>query len=89
MTQPARFPWATALAGAALVLLALSTVAIRADSLIAGQELMRLHERHDTLQRRTRVLRLELDRLWQQGGEPRAPQPSSRAGQPGNGRLRP
>ena len=64
MNERWRFPWGPFLAGGALLLLALATVAIRAGVVHEGQELMQLEHRRVALKRHVRDLRLDLQQAW-------------------------
>lgn len=64
MNERWRFPWGPFLAGAALLLLSLATVEIRAGVVQEGQDLMRLEHRRVALKRHVRDLRLDLQEAW-------------------------
>ena len=84
--------WVTALAGCALLCLALLTVRLQAEVYMEGYATARCAEGCERLERRAAALRLEFERLRQQVLPPaplRQPDPQrSRTRQPSQHRLR-
>ena len=67
--ETGRFPWKPALSGAALLMLALLTVSIRAQAIAEGRALLDAELRRSSLHRHERDLHLRIEQSWQQLGQ--------------------